>query len=210
MPRAKLILQNQFPYHVTARSVNQSHFELPLDLVWRIMSNQLFFLHHAFGVRIHSFVLMSNHFHMIISTPQSNLSSCMEWFMRETSREMNRLSHRINQSYGTRYFKSIISTQHYFLHAYKYVYFNPVAAKIVSCVEDYSYSTLRVKLGLQHSIIPLIEDYELFTSPEETLVWLNTHPQKENWECVTAGLKRSKFKIKKDGRKMHHLENQKL
>jgi REP element-mobilizing transposase RayT len=46
-----------------------------------------------FGVRLHAYALMSNHFHLLIETPEANLSRSMQWLgvsysMRFNKREM--------------------------------------------------------------------------------------------------------------------------
>ncbi len=101
------------------------------------MSEQLTFIQHAFGVKIIAFVLMNNHFHLIIQTPRSNLSKAMEWFMRETSRTLTRLGNRENQTFGQRFFRSMMTKPNYFLNAYKYLYHNPVKARICEDVLSY-------------------------------------------------------------------------
>jgi REP element-mobilizing transposase RayT len=159
------------------------------------MSEQLYFMHLAFGVEIHCFVLMTNHFHLLMSTPLGNLSTAMAVFMRETSRAITKSTHRINQTYGQRHFRSIVHTPSYYLHAYKYFYFNPVKAGICNRVEDYKYSTLRGLLGLDHLLIPVKEDHTLFSDVEGTLQWLNRRPSDENWESVRKALRRERFTL---------------
>ncbi len=36
-------------------------------------------LSNLFGVRFHSFCLMTNHYHLIVETPEANLSRAMQW-----------------------------------------------------------------------------------------------------------------------------------
>jgi REP element-mobilizing transposase RayT len=65
-------------------------------------------INRAYKAEIHAFVLMSNHFHLVVSFPENNMSEAMNYFMRETSRMISRDAGRINQTYGSRYFRSII------------------------------------------------------------------------------------------------------
>jgi REP element-mobilizing transposase RayT len=180
--------------------------------VWEIFSRQLFFIHHGFGVRIHSFVLMSNHFHLLISTPEANLSDAMASFMKETSRWLNLGAGRINQTYGARHTRSVIANDWHFRHAYKYVYRNPVQAGICKRVEDYSFSTLNGLFGQRHLFIPLQEDTLLTGDPEATLAWLNEKPALDNWETVGLALHRPKFSLPKDRntKREHSLERDAL
>jgi putative transposase len=206
MGRPKTILQSEFPYHVSARCINKDWFSISMDEVWEIMSDQLFFIHHAFQVRIHAFLLMNNHFHLIISTPLSNLDEAMAWFMRETSRTLTRAGNRINQTYGGRHFRSILKSHHYFLNAYKYLYHNPLHAKICESVLDYPYSSLPGLLGQQRLIFPVIEDTTLFTNIDETIRWLNCRPEEENWLKVTKAIRKAEFAFASKNKRPHPLE----
>lgn len=212
MPRAHTVLQNEFPYHVTGRCINREWFASPLEEVWKIMSNHLFYVRHALNGRIHAFVLMPNHYHLLISTPDSNLSQIMAYFMKSTSADLTRANSRINQSYGSRHFRCIIESQHYYLHAYKYVYRNPVKAGLSKVVESYPYSTLTGLLGFRHMYIPLEEDSILFDDVEGTLKWLNLAPAETEWESVRRAIKKRTFKLGMDSasNKPSHLEAARL
>jgi REP element-mobilizing transposase RayT len=177
--------------------------------VWTIMEDYLHFIVHAYGVQIHAFMLMNNHIHLLISAPLNNLSEAMNYFMRETSRCISRSAGRVNQTYGGRYHRSLLKSHHYYLHAYKYLYRNPVEAGIVARPEAYRYSTLPGLLGLQALRVPLVEDLTLFDSVEETLSWINTCPHAEDREAVRRALKRLVFALPNEpsSLKEHRLEH---
>ena len=118
--------------------------------------------------------------------------------MGNTSRRLTRQGNRINQTYGGRYFKTILQKNNYYLNAYKYNYFNSVATGIVSRVEDYKYSTLSGLLGKSHLFIPVAEDITLFTNTLDTLKWLNTSPDQFKMEAVRYALKRPFYSVKKE------------
>jgi len=208
MPRKIFEKSSEFPYHVTARCINREWFCIPLNEVWGIMEDYLHFIVHSYGVKIHGFVLMNNHFHLLISAPQNNLSEAMNYFMRETSRALSREVGRINQTYGNRYYRSLIKSHHYYLHAYKYLYRNPVEAGLIQKPELYPYSTLPGLLGLQPLRIPLTEDPTLFDSIESTLEWLNLQPDEKDRESIRQALKRGVFEIPRERgtSKAHRLE----
>lgn len=198
MPRKKYPNNPLNPYHVSARCLNREWFPLPIELTWSIMEDYLYLIAAQFNVRIHSFVLMSNHFHLIISAPHNNLSQALLYFMRETSKEIGRLSGRINQVYGARNFKTHLGSFHYFMNTYKYVYRNPVRAGICQFVEEYPYSTLHGQCGLKKLIIPLAEDTLLFDPnfSESALRWLNATPNIELEDEMRLILRRSNFESK--------------
>ncbi|AHZ84450.1 hypothetical protein EP01_05810 [Bdellovibrio bacteriovorus] len=159
------------------------------------MEDYLFFISHAYGIEILSFVLMDNHFHMIVRDPQQNLGEAMNYFMKETSRHMSTKAGIINQIYGSRYHKTLISNPLHYLHAYKYVYRNPVEAGLCSKVQDYPHSTLSISLGMHRLNFPIYPDNTLFESPDSILSWLNAAPDPRDKEIVQKALRKSEFKI---------------
>ena len=208
MPRAKTILLSDYPYHVWARCINRDWFQIPMPMVWDIMCRQLYFIKIAYNIRIYSFVLMQNHFHLLISTPEANLSDCMANFMKETSHSLTTAGNRVNNTYGQRYGRSIIKSTHYFDHVYKYIYRNPVQVGLCSRVENYPYSTLYGALGRSHLYIPIEEDIMLFEDTEMTLKWLNKGPKEEDWKTVAQAMKKMYFALpkNKNNKKGHDLE----
>ena len=175
------------------------------------MQNYLFFIHHAFGIKIHAFVLMPNHFHLLVTDPLGLLSKALNCFMKETSLSIGSDAGRINQVYGSRNYKCMIDSYHYFTHAYKYLYRNPVKAGLVETVEAYPYSTLHGLLGNSQLVIPVEQDLLLFNHFENTLNWLNTAPKAQHDHAVQKALRRSVFQIPRDSASfLHELETERF
>jgi putative transposase len=197
-----------YPLHITARTNNATWFSLPLEEVWKVFEDQLFFIHHAFGVRIHGFVLMANHFHLLLSDPNAQVTPAMQWFMTETSKEINWRSGTKNHLYGTRNYRSRIDTYRYFMHVYKYIYRNPVEAGVCNSVEEYPYSTINRILGNAPLRIPLVEDTLIGQNLSETLKWLNHPVQEKDRLQMRRGLRRKVFRLMPDQktRKVSRLE----
>jgi putative transposase len=188
--------QSTLPYHISARCINREWFKIPINEVWEIFEDCLFVTKHQFKLSIHAFVLMSNHFHLLVSAPEANISQAMEYFMREVSRQITKRAGRINQTWGGRHNKTLIESFHDFQNAYKYVYRNPVEARLCKRVEEYSYSTLSGLLGFKRLIIPLEEDAILFgSSVTSIIVWLNTAPQTADRDALKKALRRGVFKL---------------
>lgn len=196
MPRVKAIQQSDYPYHITARCINREWFSLPMEKVWDVFCDELTTVNETHSLQIHSFVLMSNHFHLIASTPEANISKAMHQLMNFSSRRLTRAGNRINQTFAGRHYKCILNDHRYFMNAYKYNYRNPVHAKICESVEEYPYSSLSMKLGCSKIKLPLLEDSLLTEDPVGILKWLNTAPDPEKLEAVQWGLRRQYFKSK--------------
>lgn len=144
-----------------------------MDEVWELFTDYLASSVRDYGLRIHLFVLMHNHFHLVGTTPAGNLSEIMRHFMTETSREITRLSGRINQTYGGPFYSSLIPDDEAYRCVYHYNYQNPLAAGLCEKVEDYPYSSLRGLLGLSRIGFPVVEDELLFSNVSAMLDWLN-------------------------------------
>lgn len=198
MPRLKAILQSEYPYNISARCINRDWFQLPMNTVWKIFCDELTNVSKKYNFQIHSFVLMNNHYHLIASTPDSNISECMQQFMHRTSKRLTKAGNRTNETFAGRHYKCILQHHNYYLNAYKYNYRNPVSAGLCERVQDYEYSTLRGKLNLSDLLIPICEDTTLNFDTAATLDWLNTTPEKTKAEGFRFGTKHQYFKSKKD------------
>lgn len=194
------------PYQITGRCLNREWFAVPLPIVWDILGEYLYFISHAHELKIHSFLLMPNHFHLIASSPTGSLSQAMQYFMAQSSRALAKEAGRINHIWGSRFYRCEIKSHHYFLNAYKYNYRNPVTAKLTDRVEDYPYSTIHGLLGKSKMIIPVVEDLTLFSGVETTLEWLNTEPKMSHSEAMRKALRRKVFKLPQLNSRPHNLE----
>lgn len=192
MARKQTIISTHLPYHITARSNNKEWFNIPLHQVWKIMTDELKFIQQTENVIIHSFVLMANHFHLIMTTPDGNISKTMYWFMKRTTIKIQKHSGRINKIFGGRYKACLISTHKHLFHAWKYVFQNPLRAGICKRCEEYPYSTLShqtsgIKLPFEVTTcldIPINDVNKVFSNKENTL--------------IHKALKRTEFQIPKN------------
>lgn len=142
MPRRKLIRQNQFPYHVTTRTNNKDWFSIPIYEVWDICKFALIRAQKANPVIVHCFVLMGNHYHLLITTPESDIDKFMFYFNKGLSDLINKRSGVINHKFSNRYSWSIVDNKNYLFNVYRYIYQNPVRAKITKDCFSYPYSSL--------------------------------------------------------------------
>jgi REP element-mobilizing transposase RayT len=207
MARKNVLLDPNIAYHISSRCINREWFEEPIDHVWSCFEDYLYFVKHAFDLRIHAFVLMQNHYHLIVQAPQGNLSEAMAYFLRETSRELTKASHRVNGTWGNRFFRSALTEYRHYLCAYKYVYRNPVTANACTFAEEYPYSTLHGLLGFKKLVVPLEYDRVLFDhNVENSLLWLNMKPEQSDWESVRKALRRKTFTFPREKGRTHPLQ----
>lgn len=202
MPRSKLILDPHSVYHISARSRNKDWYDLPIEKVWQITTENLYFISHAFTVEILSYVLMSNHYHLMARFPLNNQSEAMQRFQRDSTIQIQKESGRVNQVWGSRYFRSRLTSYSYTMNCYKYVYQNPLRAGLVSRVEDYPFSTLHSLIGRSHHLVPTTLETLLFENGvEATLNWLNAQADSDVISDINYGLRFAEFKMRHRNRK---------
>jgi len=98
------------------------------------------------GWQVHAFCLMSNHFHLVIETPQPNLVMGMKWLLGTYTNRFNRRHQEFGHLFSGRY-KSLVvdgSGNGYLRTVCDYVHLNPVRAKLVEAtrsLESYGWSS---------------------------------------------------------------------
>ena len=170
---------------------------MDMQSVWDIFSINLYFTCHCYGIKVHAFVLMSNHYHLLVSAPHGNLSEAIGYFQKACTNEINRRTGNINQLWGGRFGRSLIDSHHYLLAVYKYIYRNPIEAGICKRVESYPWSSLQFGLGQRHYEFPLFDDLMDELSADRELDWINTDPGEAKKEYMKRGLRRARFKLPK-------------
>lgn len=199
MGRPRVILTDKHPYHVTARSNNRDWFDVPMSYCFGIYINVFEECIQRFKIDIHAFVLMNNHFHLLVSTPNKNISDFLKYFMTQTSKGIGRKSQRINHIYGGRNHKSIITSPEYYAYCLKYLYRNPVKAGITDLVEDYRWSTTSKKISKLHGFLSDPKyGHDAFVPKKlkEQWQWFNEPQDADLEEGIEMGFRKSTFKIR--------------
>lgn len=200
MPRRKLIRQNEFPYHVTSRSRNQEWYQLDLSTVWLCCLESLRIAKEKHPCSLHSFVLMNNHYHLILTSMDGKIDQFMYEFNKNLSLRIRERSKRVNQIFGGRYKWLILSNEKIIMNFLRYVYRNPVKAKMIESCEEYPFSSLSTSSLYSFSkksdlFSPLFE-YDIYH-----LAWFNRKPEEIEELAIGLSLKRNgEIKISKSKR----------
>jgi len=91
--------------------------------------------------RVFSWVLMSNHFHLFLRTPEPNLSAGMHDLNSGCARLSNRRCHRSGALFQRRFKAILVEDQTHFWELSRYVHLNPVRAKLVQLPQQYHWSS---------------------------------------------------------------------
>jgi putative transposase len=140
MPRKLRVDYEGAIHHVTCRLVGS----------WREGDRQLFrddrdrlrFLESVekrvslYGVRVHQYVLMANHFHLVIETPQANCSAFMQSLLTSYTGHFNLRHGRHGHLFDGRYKARLVQGDDYLLALSRYVHLNPVRVSELPDVEQ--------------------------------------------------------------------------
>ena len=134
-------------YHVTARGNAQS--TIFLDDVDREMF--LTCLGEAvarFGWLCHAYCLMDNHYHLLIETPEGNLSQGMRQLNGVYTQRFNRQHQRVGHLFQGRYKAIVVERDSYLLELCRYVVLNPLRARMIKQLDRYPWSSYPSTVGL--------------------------------------------------------------
>ena len=94
------------------------------------------------GWRAHAWVLMSNHYHLLIETPTANLVEGMTWLQKAYTRRFNTRHQLWGRLFGDRYKAVIVQSEEndYFASLLDYLHLNPVRAGLIRPGKDQSVS----------------------------------------------------------------------
>jgi len=138
-----------YPHHVIQRGNNRQTIFLN-DADRRRMLDLLEENARQFEVAVHAYVLMDNHFHLLL-TPQTGdgLPHMMQAVGRRYVRYFNDAHGRTGTLWEGRYKSTLIETERYLLACMAYIDLNPVRAGLVTQARDYPWSSHGHYAGLR-------------------------------------------------------------
>jgi len=125
MARAPRIEFEGAVYHITARG-NERRLIYRSDEDRRLFLETLEQMRARFGIMLHCFCLMPNHFHLVIETPLGNLSRAMAWLQTTYTARFNRKYRRAGHLFQGRYKAHLVEADAYGMELLRYIHLNPV------------------------------------------------------------------------------------
>ena len=147
MARLPRLTLADYPHHVIQRGNNRQ--PIVRDDRDRQRLLDLWFEHaRAFRVAIHAYVIMDNHFHLLVTPEtQDGLPLMMQAVGRAYVRYFNARHQRTGTLWEGRYRSNVIETERYLLACMVYIDLNPVRAGMVARAEDFAWSSHRHAIG---------------------------------------------------------------
>jgi len=137
---------------------------------------------------------MDNHFHLLLETPDGNISRAMHDLNGYYAQLFNKIHDRVGHLFQSRFYASLVDKDEYLLESARYIVLNPVRAKLVTKPDEWKWSSYRVTAN-PHTSPPWMQSHwilSLFSRQTQIAVTAykqfvqdgmkqNTfHPQKRN------------------------------
>ena len=141
MPRKPRFQLPGVPQHVVQRGNNR-------QVCFFAEADYLYFLEalraaaDKYGGRLHAYVLMTNHVHLLMTPERENaLSEIMQSVGRRYVRYINKKYRRSGTLWEGRFKASLVQSERYLLACYRYIELNPVRAEMVDHPGEYRWSS---------------------------------------------------------------------
>ncbi len=139
MERKRIEFPGAF-YHVNQRGNNR-------EKIFRSQADKSRYLNHLVGLKgtydfkLLGYVLMDNHYHLLVQTGEDPLQKIIFRQNMFYSRYFNKTHNRSGHLYGGRYKASLIQDERYAFAVLRYIHWNPVKAGLSKMPEDYPWSS---------------------------------------------------------------------
>ena len=129
-------------YHVLSRGNEQKaifYNDQDRSLFLRTMGE----MSERFEIDVSAYVLMSNHYHLLLKTRHANLSKSMQWLGLTYTRPFNLRHCRSGHLFQGRFKSIIVENDAYEMHLSCYIHRNPIRAGMVNRLADYRWSSYK-------------------------------------------------------------------
>ena len=100
-----------------------------------------------FHLLLHAYVLMDNHYHLLLETLEANLAGAMRALNGDYAKQFNRRHRRVGHLFQGRYKAILVDRDDYLVELSRYIHLNPVRAGIVRRADDYRWSSAQAYVG---------------------------------------------------------------
>ncbi len=168
MARQPRFILPGYPQHVIQRG-NNRHVIFADEADYQCYLDTLAEACDRFDCRVHAYVLMTNHVHMLMTPDRAaGIGKVMQSLGRRYVQYFNRRYRRTGTLWEGRYKAALLDTESYLMACYRYIELNPVRAGLAARPDDYPWSSYRCNaLGETDA---LVKSHELYLLLAETAV----------------------------------------
>ena len=170
-------LRIEFPnawYHVMNRGrraenifIDQNDFKAFLDLLKETAD--------TWNIKVAAYCLISNHYHILLQTPEANISRSMRHLNGVYTQRFNRRHKVDGPLFKGRYKSIVVGADQYLLQLVRYIHKNPVKAGLVEKPDQYTWSSHKGYLSVARKWDWLYKDFifSLLTTKKQN--WVNLY-----------------------------------
>ena len=147
-------------YHITSRG-NEKKAVFKDDSDRETFLKALAQVNKRYNWLCHAYCLMDNHYHILVETPDGNLSIGMRQLNGVYTQTFNRRHRRTGHLFQGRYKAILIEKDSHLLEVCRYVVLNPVRARVVEEPGDWKWSSYRATSGRENPHLCLTRDWIL-------------------------------------------------
>ncbi len=142
-------LRLQYPsalYHITARGNERKNIyrtDTDRQAFLRILSQAI----ERYRLILHAYVLMTNHYHLLLETQEANLSLAMRHLNGVYTSYFNRTHRRIGHLFQGRYKAILVEKESYLLELSRYIHLNPHRVRMGVGLGQYRWSSYPEYIG---------------------------------------------------------------
>jgi REP element-mobilizing transposase RayT len=149
-----------------------------------------------FEIDIFSYVLMSNHYHLLLRTHRANLSKAIQWFSGTYTRRFNNRHGRSGHLFQGRFKSILVQNDAYVLQLSCYIHRNPLRAGLVQRLADYPWSSYRAYAYRQKKPVDwlttslILQQFQVSNPHKAYREKVQRYAREENrlWEDLRHGL----------------------
>lgn len=154
-------------YHVMNRGLRR-HVTFTDDEDHALFLDTLSQACRMFGVKVGAYCLMPNHYHLLLNTPNANLSRFMRHVNGVYTQRFNRKNGKDGPLFRGRYRALVVDADAYLLQVVRYIHLNPVKARISLKPEGFRWSS--------HRAFVKSKGTPDWMNIKEVLTWFSTRP----------------------------------
>lgn len=124
------------------------------------------------NIRVAAYCLMPNHYHMLVQTPEANISRSMRHLNGVYTQRYNSRHKCDGQLFRGRYKSILTDTDSYLLQAVRYIHRNPLEAGLTDKMDSYQWSSHRGYISIAKKWDWLHKNHILSMLSKNKKVWL--------------------------------------